>query len=94
MQEDQRKNPLMVDQAAAERMIKAHLGDSLNQGMDIESEKAKKAQNDNLYEIEEWELAELQKKEPAKKSKKLHKGSLMPSDTRIGWKDQIEKMLK
>mmetsp|Transcript_34987 Transcript_34987/g.40913 ORF Transcript_34987/g.40913 Transcript_34987/m.40913 type:complete len:194 (+) Transcript_34987:6-587(+) len=97
VQEDQRKNPMMVDQAAAERMIRAHLGDSLNQGMDIETadtKDSKAKQNDNAYELEEWEIAELQKKEPVKKSQKLHKGSLMPSDARIGWKDQIEKMLK
>ena len=88
----------MVDQAGAERLIRAHLGDNMNQGMDIEGKETKGAsganQTDNLYEIEEWEIAEMQKTQPVKKSQKLHKGSLMPSDARISWKDQIEKLMK
>ena len=102
---------MMVDQAAAERMIRAHLHDSTAQEpledgqsaskMLIEESKENKPDapqsqskdKGDLYELDEWDAAEIQKDKP-KAGKKLHKGSLLPSGSHLSWKDQVEKMLK
>lgn len=89
----------MVDQAAAERMIRAHFNDQMTQEVEHDDSNARTADNqekDDLYELDDIEESEAQKNQQnnKKKSKKLHKGSLLPSGAHISWKDQIEQMLK
>jgi len=62
--------------------------------------RVRKSEKIEKIEIEEQESDdeelenELKGAVVAKKGKKLHKGSLLPSGAHLSWKDEIEKMLK
>lgn len=99
IQEDRRKNPLIVDQTAAERMIRAHLGDKENKTSSREIKNIKETNNSNqkedLFELEDSELIDLNKNKHVKNTRKLSRNkSLLPSDGLISWKEKIEKLLK
>jgi len=89
-----------VNKEAAERMIRAHLQDQItrddnskliDEEDDLWQENAEEMRNDDIVEeVGGFDQSDTKKK----KTKKLHKGSLLPSGTHISWRDEIEKMLK